>query len=246
MVRAVSLVFVVFIVFVQGFRAQASKGPLLPLVNGGESVSAQDPIGHSTVMLETEMQYCSAVIIAEDTLVTAAHCLPEDSPWIRIHFSGLEGKVSKEAQFFVKHENYQDLHETTRNDVALVFFKGGLPDPFKPVPLASETEVLQIGDSLTLAGYGGGSPLGSLAKINLQISGFLNHKGLIQLNQTSQRGICHGDSGGPAFRIHPDQISLIGVASYTQEVNCSGYSVYTNVIEQRDWISKTRKKYLRF
>lgn len=219
-----------------------AEGRFEPLINGGEKVLSDDPIFQSTVMLETDAQYCSASIVAPGLLLTAAHCLSGDSSWILIHFAGLEGKLSRNATRSFRHENYQDLNDTTRNDVALVFFDGALPEGYRPVPILPLEKAVQLGEELQLAGYGGGSPLGSLAKIKLTATGFLNNNNLVTFNQTPQHGICHGDSGGPAFKMIDGQLYLAGVASYAHEIDCSGYSAYTTASPFIEWIQKKLKE----
>jgi secreted trypsin-like serine protease len=210
----------------------------MPLINGGEKVSANDPIAKSTVMLETDAEYCSATIIRENLLLTAAHCIVPSDTWVLIHFAGLEQTESRKAIRFFRHEGYQDLNETTRNDIALIFFEGGLPDGFTPVPILPADKGLTIGDELQVAGYGAGGPLGVLAKVSLNVSDFLGTKSLIKFNQTSKRGICHGDSGGPAFKVSNGQLYLAGVASYANELDCSGYSAYSIATNYIEWIQQ--------
>jgi secreted trypsin-like serine protease len=233
-------VFCLVMVLLSGILAQAKlhrPSDWIPLVNGGESVSAEDPIRRSTVMLETDAQYCSATIIGENLLLTAAHCLPESGTWMQIHFDGLEGSVTRDASRFVRHENYQDLQETTRNDVALIFFGGGLPPGFESVSIRTPEQGLSVGDQLQVAGYGGGSPQGALAKISLTVSELMTPQKLIKFTQSKAKGICHGDSGGPAYVTAQGRLLLTGVASYVGDYDCSGYSVYTNATEFTSWIS---------
>ncbi len=223
------------------FFAFVSNAKIItPFVNGGETVHPMDPIAKSTVMLETDSQYCSASIIDENILLTAAHCFADRETWVKIHFSGLEGKVSITSTHFIRHEKYQDLNETTRNDVALVFFEGGLPPGHQPVSLLNDE--LNIGDELQMAGYGEGSPQGELSKIKLKVTEILDSVNLIKLNQTKKYGICHGDSGGPAFKLIGGQLFLVGVASYTEEANCTGYSVYTNATHFLNWINQKKSQ----
>lgn len=217
------------------FQSLASNN-LIPFINGGDKILAGDPIAKSTVMLETDGQYCSATIISNNTLLTAAHCVNENEPWVLIHFSGLEGTLSRTASRSLRHEGYQDLQGTTRNDVALIFFEGGLPDGFLPATILPVDKALEIGDDMQVAGYGAGGPLGVLAKLNLKVSDFLDGKKLIKFAQTATRGICHGDSGGPAFKVINNQLYLAGVASYADEMDCSGYSVYTQATNYIEWI----------
>lgn len=211
--------------------------PFLPLIRGGEEVLAQDPIARSTVMLETDMQYCSGVIVAPDRILTAAHCVPSSKKqWMTIHFKGLEGGVDREVESYEAHPQYQDLNETTRNDLALVFFKGGLPAGFESVSFLDENAELNLGESFELAGFGEGGPLGQLMKIQLQLTQFNSGARLLFFAQTKNHGICHGDSGGPVYKTRGGRLFLVGVASYTQEYNCSGFSAYTWVAPFQEWI----------
>ena len=207
-----------------------------PLINGGEIVAENDPVALSTVMLETERQYCSGTIISDHNILTAAHCIGEGDNWILIHFKGLESSISRKATRFFRHENYQDMQETTRNDVALIFFDGGLPDKMRPVELLSKVDPLVLGEDLIIGGYGAGSPQGTLAKIMLKVSDFLDNRNLIKFNQTSTKGICHGDSGGPAYKMINGKLYLAGLASYANEIDCSSFSVYTIAMQFFDWI----------
>jgi secreted trypsin-like serine protease len=210
-----------------------------PLVNGGEKVSAADPVAKSTVMLETDMQYCSATIIGEGLLLTAAHCTSNTDTWVLIHFDGLEGKFSRNADRFVRHENYKDMFGAdSQNDIALVFFSGGLPNGFVPVSILPADISLNRGDEIQLAGYGDGGPIGILAKVKLILSDFLNSNSLIKFSQTKSYGICHGDSGGPAFKEVAGRLYLAGVAAYANEMDCSGYSVYTRATPYLEWIQR--------
>ncbi|MGZ3791614.1 MAG: S1 family peptidase [Bdellovibrio sp.] len=222
--------------------ASLASAEWTPLINGGEKVKADDPVAMSTVMIETENQYCSATIISNKTLLTAAHCIGQNEPWVLIHFAGLEGSETRKASRSLRHEDYQDLQSTTRNDVALVFFNGGLPQNFHAATILDSNKELQIGEELLVAGYGQGGPLGTLAKLRLQIIDFLDQKRLIKLDQTTERGICHGDSGGPAFKLINNQLYVVGVASYTYEMDCSGYSVYTRASNFIQWILGKEKE----
>ncbi|HEY8271140.1 MAG TPA: trypsin-like serine protease [Pseudobdellovibrionaceae bacterium] len=231
------------VAFILGFSFHSlASSPLLPFVNGGDKVLADDPIAKSTVMLETDKQYCSATIISDNMLLTAAHCIGENEPWVLIHFSGLESALTRSASRSLRHEGYQDLQDTTRNDIALVFFEGGLPEGFLPMMILPADKDLAVGDELQIAGYGAGGPLGSLAKVSLKVSDFLDTRRLIKFAQTTHRGICHGDSGGPAFKVLNNQLYLAGVASYANEIDCSDYSVYTRATNYIDWILQKQKE----
>ncbi|MGZ3773271.1 MAG: S1 family peptidase [Pseudobdellovibrionaceae bacterium] len=238
MFRVISLT----VLLISVTSASLAAAEWTPFINGGEKVQAGDPVAKSTVMIETENQYCSATIISNKTLLTAAHCVGQNEPWVLIHFAGLDGIETRKASHSLRHEAYQDLQDTTRNDMALVFFDGGLPQNFTAASILDPAKELQIGEELQVAGYGQGGPLGTLAKLNLKVVDFLDQKRLIKLDQTTERGICHGDSGGPAFKLINNQMYVVGVASYTNEMDCSGYSVYTRASNYIQWIQGKEKE----
>jgi secreted trypsin-like serine protease len=243
--RTTKLKLVYLMLWLAGFSLQASAAPnWRSFVNGGEAVSPGETIAKSTVMLETDMEYCSATIIADNLLLTAAHCTSDTDTWVLIHFAGLEGSYSRKADRFIRHEHYRDmLGADSLNDVALVFFSGGLPEGFAPAAILPAEETLKVGDELQLAGYGNGGPLGSLAKVSLKLSGFFNNNSLLRFDQSKSHGICHGDSGGPAYKTLHGQLYLAGIAAYAYEVDCSGYSVYTRANYYLDWIRQQTQKY---
>jgi secreted trypsin-like serine protease len=243
MMKALSAVVLLMSVSLGYIAGAFAQSDFQPYVNGGEKVSSQDPIAQSTVMLETDSEYCSATIIGEGLLLTAAHCIGNSDNWVLIHFEGLESKVERKADRFLRHEGYRDMNgDDSINDVALIFFSGGLPQGFKAAEILPEDQTLKVGEELQLAGYGNGSPLGELSKVTLTISAFLTNNTLIKFSQTAKRGICHGDSGGPAYKFMNGKIFLAGLAAYANEMDCSGFSVYTKATPYKDWIQKQQKK----
>ncbi|MEY4616863.1 MAG: hypothetical protein RJB66_1823 [Pseudomonadota bacterium] len=212
-----------------------------PLVNGGKPVEPTSPIAQSTVMYATGVQYCTATIISEKALLTAAHCLSDQPELITIYFKGFHNQsplFQRTTTHYVIHGHYKDIKDSDeRNDVAMIFFEGGLPPQTQIAPLGTEREeVLPPGTELIIAGYGKGSPLGSLSVLPLRVASYSPKMTLFWFQQTAAQGACHGDSGGPAFLFTGKRASVVGVTSYAGTVNCDRFSVYTNISAYRDWI----------
>ncbi len=161
--------------------------------------------------------------------------------------------------------------------MALIEYSGGLPSGAVALPLARPssprvTEFFSGGGktprSITALGYGrttgkeltdgndlGGS--GLLRIVELPVSQFDRNGVTFTVDQKKEKGVCFGDSGGPALLASErldDQpkLQLIGVASgvFSDEGvdeyalgfdPCAQNSLYTNIIPYLDWIDAIEK-----
>ncbi|MBX3034364.1 MAG: trypsin-like serine protease [Bdellovibrionaceae bacterium] len=87
--------------------------------------------------------------------------------------------------------------------------------------------------------------LRTAAEIEMKINPY-DSSPLIWLEQMHGRGMCFGDSGGPAFMKEPDgALRQIGVASFVmndgseKDGSCDLLGAYTNVFLYKSWISDT-------
>jgi hypothetical protein len=178
---------------------------LHPLIVGGEKVTSRNDYVYkhtSRLLIKGEIQSgpgvprehaglsfswrCSATLVAQDALVTAAHCMPE-----RIYLKGPSNQfywaplsiLSIEAFFefsprqdpfwgeqhshYVRHPGFQDNWvlttanvwnpQTAINDIAVVFLRGSAPPDKSPVTLPKAGAMFER-STLTLAGYGRSDP----------------------------------------------------------------------------------------
>ncbi len=219
---------------------------------GGKSVRASDPIKESIVGLLDIRQgaLCTASIIAEDVLVTAAHCAEGNAADLRIKFGLLVSEknlrsvdVIRVSPLWQKNKNAQQ----NTGDLALIKFSGGLPNGFRPAQLLPSSRPLKNNETAILAGYGlsdGNSSTGAgrLRVVEIPISNARFSTSEVLLDQTKGIGACHGDSGGPAFIKVKDELQLWGVTSRgsgTGGNDCSGYSIYTRIVPYAHWINST-------
>lgn len=144
----------------------------------GQIVNPQDRIARSTVMLlhtgfmETGRGLCSGTLVAQDLVMTAAHCVvnlengePYPASRFRIYFGNfhraedgthdwMESRA-RDVRQVIPHEGYKipynggDLH-----DIALVRLKDEAPSDFEPATLLTDLSVLGEKQPVTIAGFG--------------------------------------------------------------------------------------------
>lgn len=150
----------------------------------GQKVDPEDPIAAHTVSImdpDPEIgQYCSAVVLARDVLLTAAHCFNDKSRRAYAFFgTAYNPKLSMKQQSIVKirriavHAEYsqdkgdnydskiadaarpEDLVSPGRPlyDIALAYLDARIPDTYQPTPLAGGAVDL-INGEITTAGFG--------------------------------------------------------------------------------------------
>jgi secreted trypsin-like serine protease len=244
------------------FLASANSFAQSDYIIGGNTVSASDPVAASTVALvmvdpDQEVSLCSGSILAENLVLTAAHCVADPKSIVRIvfgtKFNPEDLKNSVEADAFAPHPQYNPKKMTQdQNDVGVVFFRGGLPEGYEPAQLLTQSNTLSKGTKVELAGYGitqAESQKGSgvLRKAEVSISNPEFGKTEVILDQTQGEGACHGDSGGPAFVKIGATNYLWGVTSRAYPNNagddCAHEVVYTKIASQLGFIESAMKRY---
>ena len=226
---------------------------------GGETVSADDLIAASTVMITDGNFICTGSIIAQDIVVTAAHCTAAQAENLRIVFSRqmpddltTVTDTVHDIYGFVANPGWQGEQSTgaDQHDIAIIRFKGNLPSGYHAAALLSDSVTLTKGESVTLAGYGitSASPqtgAGLLRKVDVQILKKLGKTEEV-LDQTEGAGACHGDSGGPAFVTVDGKLLLWGVTNRGYPDNapddCVHESVYTRITAYTAFVNEAAQQ----
>ena len=168
---------------------------------------------------------CSAVLIAPDTALTAAHCVS------RVNINNLF-IVADDATFavFARHKVQAVLvhpkytsslvpkTDSPNYDLALIKFEGALPAKFKPITLL-ETAIDRKNIWPVVAGYGYTSrekmDPGILRFTLLKVDSYIIQQNYFSADQSIGRGICKGDSGGPVLMTRGEDFVLMGITSLT-------------------------------
>lgn len=228
-----------------------SNGPIAGIY-GGDLVQADDSVSQSIVGLySTDQDYlCTGSLISDDLVITAAHCVQGDLTKIVVLFGNtlIDGKklgngvVARKGVDGRAYPGF-DMHhitETGMNDVGLIRFAGGIPAGYKPATLlVNYAAHVKNGTPVVMAGYGISSRFlntgaGTLRKATLQVQ-----NANLSPNETSivpswSKGICSGDSGGPAYLAVDGKYALWGITSRAGNaafglINCVAGSTFTRI-----------------
>jgi len=232
---------------------------------GGSTVSTTNPDGASVVAIVIQLSggqaICTGSLLADDILVTAAHCVTgEDGKTVTAKqltlVFGNDIRSSKrilvKATGVQRHPGYDpERGGKDQNDIAVIRFGGGLPKGYLKATLLSSSSTIPKGASAVLIGYGvntmsgGGSGEGVLREVTVQVADGKFAKTEILLDQRNHKGACHGDSGGPAYARSKGKLLLWGVTNRGDPVNapddCAHYSVYTRITAQSSFINSASR-----
>ena len=232
----------------------------------GKSLENNDPLAKSVVAIVRSFHisngepqffaHCTGVVIAEDKILTAAHCA-ENFEKSRI-ITGQDTKKSLKNEtniYEIKKVYFQaDYKKTTKSesnnlDIAILELKRPLSEGSEKV--FSMTRDNSADELLVIAGYGRVSlnqfdfTALELKKSDYTDFNIVSDEGLIRIGQIEKTGLCTGDSGGPLFtQDKNNQLKLVGIAisvekfkNAPQKMNaCYGQSVFLDLSLHADWI----------
>jgi hypothetical protein len=189
--------------------------------------------------------FCSASVLAQDIVLTAAHCVAEPSN-TRVHFRDAQGQpVLVDVAAIVKHPGYRADAVQARQvsiDMAMIRLAEPLPARFKPMGLA-ESGAIKAGQDFRVAGFGvtregTGASSGALRvgriSARLPLSSILLWTHDLEGRGT---GACTGDSGGPILAL--DQPIVVAVADWAEgkgAQKCGALTQGALIAPQRAWI----------
>jgi secreted trypsin-like serine protease len=229
----------------------------------GTALHRDDPITRSVVgiLIDVADSYgndsrlCTGVIVADDLILTAAHCLAGAEPGdLKIVFGpNVDSDFARtgRAKSFLTHPGYSK----GTNDIALVKLASAVPPRYLPVSqvdlLADE---LRSGEDVVIAGYGDTRDHSTTNAHREGDSGILHtkvvrlhdaaiRKGEILLDQPDG-GTCVGDSGGPAFVTRDRQLVLFGIAKSVRgrrDALCSKTAIYTPIAVHVEFLERAMK-----
>ncbi|WP_413576026.1 S1 family peptidase [Bdellovibrio sp. HCB290] len=223
-------------------------------IAGGTKVTRFEALGKhmAHIYVPATKTVCTGTIIAENLILTAAHCIANPSHPVEIGF-GLDWNDRdmevRAGRAVIKHSGFAGAKSNfDRDDVALISFSGSLPKEFKPAPLVKDTTYTKENGTFTAFGYGStsgingtGNQTGRLRKVPMTIFSVFSNKKIFASKHLSGKGVCFGDSGGAAFVKIKGVYHLMGVIggvywSQRPHDQCTAYSYYLSVPYYLPWI----------
>ncbi len=186
---------------------------------------------------------CSATVIAQNVLLTAAHCVSGNRE-LRIAYAEGSSHVLQMITKRAVHPQFSG-RDRVSVDLALVL-TNKLPARFQPLPLGEGA----AGETFTLAGYGltsenADNSGGTLRRTSVGAIGRYYPRfmrlGLRETATLAEFAICTGDSGGPVLAGK----QVIGVVSsreaYGNAKACGIIAQAVRIAPQRGWIDQVLK-----
>ncbi|GAA6135373.1 hypothetical protein NBRC116188_21630 [Oceaniserpentilla sp. 4NH20-0058] len=199
--------------------------------------------------------FCAGILIHENFLLTAAHCLYGiDKRDITVNLGGNNkdiGVETHQVDWIILHEKFQP--ETYKNDIALI--KLHSKSALEVVQIWPDIELKQ-NDKLTILGWGltnaedAASLSSKLLEVDVSYQADSICQDTYQIDDDEYwdyalcagellggKDSCSGDSGGPIISQYQDVIFLIGLVSWG--IGCGlpeYYGVYTEVGSYIGWV----------
>jgi len=234
---------------------------------GGDEAT-EDRFSYAVSLSDDWGHFCGGSLIAPDVVLSAAHCQGgQYQATVGRHGLNETDGQSIDVMIEIPHPDYND--ETTDNDFMLLFLKSNVTVDVKMVQLNSDANVPQVGDAVTVVGWGDVDPSdeGQEMAIYLQeveVNAISNEEckasdgpygsyaegGGITENMLCAReegggeDSCQGDSGGPLIIKGADPNGAddvqVGVVSWGIGCAMKEYpGVYARLSSQYEWIRKT-------
>lgn len=234
------------------------------IVNG-RRIREQDAEAGEAVFLislleKNKVEVCTASAIADNVLITAAHCIITASNKMRVGLitsvgcgSGFDMRQAALVQDVVVNPEYT-VGKLSKDDVALLFLKEKLPSRFKVHKIATPSD--QKGKAIEFLGYGevgynkGGTLTLRKTQITSQYVKVDETSGIAVIDQSHGTGICYGDSGGPGFiNVNNEKKILsvnsavtMGVSTPIKQPSCNSGARLTLIYPHLPWIKDELKK----
>lgn len=194
---------------------------------------------------------CTATLVDEEVLLTAAHCVYEPQKGVNylerpelLMVRGGANVIESGAVTYatgaqiVLHENWKgDIKDMEGVDLALIRLNRPLTE-LETYPIRERTSP-QIGQKGKIVGYGlWEDDLGDSAGVHRQGDTTVQDLRKDRIEMGKPSGVCNGDSGGPLFTVQDGRWVLTGVTSFGMSAIClpsqGGWAV--DVVRYRSWI----------
>ena len=221
----------------------------------GGSAASQDYQFFASLAGEDYSIYCGGSFIADNVVLTAAHCVHWQSEKLFVaqglsSTEQMNDSNARKVKAVVVHEDYDPNAMT--NDIALLFLEDSGVSNSNPIPMGTESSFVD-GNPLKVIGFGNTSSFGylyidQLMEVEIPSISVSHCQQLLPESDISEKQICtqlsggsidscQGDSGGPLFTEKDGEFVLEGIVSWgygCAQKDLPG--VYVRVSQYRSWI----------
>jgi hypothetical protein len=199
------------------------------------------------MVLSSNGGVCSAVLVAQDVVLTAAHCVTGADEH-RVHFRDEAGEpvlIAPSAKAVHPGYNAKAIETRQRSiDLALVRIPKNLPGRFESATLTiakpAKDETVIVG-GYGLSREGDAKTTGTFRAASLTVTEpYGPSKILLWTQGAGATGACQGDSGGP-MAAGRAVVAITSWSSPARGRSCGGTTQGVLLGPQREWIDRTLK-----
>jgi len=229
----------IFKAFIFSIAVASMFPPEIFAATGGKVKESEEHWKY-TVYLHGDLSSCTGVIIAQDAILTAAHCIRPSNPSYKLHeawFGRPLDSIKNQKMEWITKLRLDDARIMHGIDLAVVMLRNPIPSGFYPISIFDDESSLRFGTKAILLGYGAptvSSPL-TLRRSRVKVRTPDSRSDTEIVFETSRRNeINRGDSGGPAVIAVGEKFELLGTAKSFSTTRNKAY--YAKVIGLDNWL----------